>query len=213
MTISKPFTNKLSKQPSQKAQSRSSKAQKASQKETKGEFGLSKKEFVVCSKCGIWFYDKSWHHALEDFRHIEKGDKKINFKLCPACQMFKDKTYEGFVILEDVPENILQDLISLIWNIGNRAFERDPLDRILDLKVKKSTVEIYTSENQLAMSITNQIKKAFKQFSEESEIKWSKGEDLVRTSLQATKPAAKKQTSKSKNSSAYLKNNTKSKKK
>ncbi|HCB36546.1 TPA: hypothetical protein DEP31_03745, partial [Candidatus Azambacteria bacterium] len=79
----KPITTPRQKTSAKKHEGRRVRSQKLAQKETKGEFGGGKKEYIVCSKCGIWYYDKSWHHALEDWKHLEKKDKKINFKTCP----------------------------------------------------------------------------------------------------------------------------------
>lgn len=196
MAIVRAIKTPFSKQPKKKSQERRVRSQKLAQKETKGEFGGGKKEYIVCSKCGIWYYDKSWHHALEDWKHLEKRDKKINFKICPACSMIARKTYEGAVILENVPDKILTELIAFVRNVGERAFKRDPLDRIIDLKIKKNAVEIYLSENQLAVSISNQIKRSFKEFREKSSVRWSKEEDVVRVFFNALKSPERKRSSK-----------------
>ena len=192
----KPITTPRQKTSAKKHEGRRVRSQKLAQKETKGEFGGGKKEYIVCSKCGIWYYDKSWHHALEDWKHLEKKDKKINFKTCPACSMITRKTYEGAVILENVPDKILNDLIALVRNVGERAFKRDPLDRIIDLKIKKNAIEIYLSENQLAVSISNQIKRSFKEFREKSSVRWSKEEDVVRVFFNALKSPERKRSTK-----------------
>lgn len=196
MAIVRAIKTPFSKQPKKKSQERRVRSQKLAQKDTKGEFGGGKKEYIVCSKCGIWYYDKSWHHALEDFKHLDKKDKRIAFKTCPTCLMIAGKTYEGAVILENIPDKILNDLIALVRNVGERAFKRDPLDRIIDLKIKKNTVEIYLSENQLAVSISNQIKRAFKEFGGKSSVRWSKEEDVVRVFFNALKSPERKRSTK-----------------
>lgn len=196
MAITRPIKTPLSKQPKKKSQERDIRARKLALKETKGEFGGGKKEYIVCSKCGVWYYDKSWHHALEDWKHLEKKNKKIDFKTCPTCSMIARKTYEGAVILENIPDKILNDLVALVRNVGERAFKRDPLDRIIDLKIKKNAVEIYLSENQLAVSIANQIKRAFKEFKEKRGVRWSKEEDVARVSFNALKSPERKRSTK-----------------
>ncbi|MFH1611690.1 MAG: hypothetical protein ABH887_00225 [bacterium] len=70
--------------------------------------------------------------------------------------------------------------MNLINNIGERAFKRDPMDRIIKINDNKTEIEILTTENQLAISIGKQIKSAFKG---DIEIKLSKEESVVRVIL------------------------------
>lgn len=144
-------------------------------KKDAGEFGPGKKEFLMCPDCTIWYYEKSWHHTLGDFRHLTE-DKAVAFKRCPACEMIRSGKFEGEVILKTLPEKRLE-LYRLIENAARRAFERDPLDRVIRVTFSKKTGRISTTENQLAVAIAKQIQKAFKG---ELRIKWSRGEDTVR---------------------------------
>jgi len=141
------------------------------------EFGKGKIDLVMCPECDSVYYEKSWHHRLEDYKQLSE-DKRIKFLLCPACQMIKNKTYEGKVsIASPAQENIEKELLNLIKNVGQRAFKRDPLDRIIKIKKTKGKIEVLTTENQLAVSIAKQIKRAFKG---KLDIKWSHQEDVVR---------------------------------
>lgn len=141
------------------------------------EFGKGKIDIVMCLECDSVYYEKSWHHRLEDYKQLSQ-DKRIKFLICPACRMIKDKTYEGKVsIARPAQKNVEQDLLNLIENVGQRAFKRDPLDRIIEIKKTKDKIEVLTTENQLALSIAKQIKRAFKG---KLNIKWSDQEDVVR---------------------------------
>lgn len=151
-------------------------------KKEEAEFGPGLKEFIICRDCNAAYYDKSWHHGLEDYKHFKK-DKKINFKTCFACQMIKNKQYEGMVTIENFPKDSMSDLINLIKNIGERAFKRDPLDRIIKLKQDKNKIIVTTTENQLVISIANQIKCAFKNYKPKQEVNWSEREDVTRITL------------------------------
>jgi len=142
----------------------------------KQEFGPGQINIVLCKECGAVYYYKSWHHRLEDYQKLSE-DKKIKFTLCPACQMIKDKMYEGQLILKNLPPDKKEEILNLVKNVGQRAFKRDPLDRIIGIQEKNNQVEILTTENQLAVSIGKQIKRAFKG---NLEIKWSHQESTVR---------------------------------
>lgn len=145
-------------------------------KKEEQEFGPGQIDIILCKKCGAVYYYKSWHHRLEDYQKLSE-DKRIKFALCPACQMIKDKMYEGQVILKNVPPDKKEEILNLVKNVGERAFKRDPLDRIIEIKDKNEEVEILTTENQLAASIGKQIKRAFKG---NLEIKWSHQESVTR---------------------------------
>ncbi|GAI19475.1 unnamed protein product [marine sediment metagenome] len=111
-----------------------------------------------------------------------KETKNIKFVICPACQMIKDKKYEGEIILEAVPENFKKDIKTLAENYGKRAIVADPMDRIISIKerrVKRVTaarkrgatsreefkglmdIRILTTENQLAKRLAKKINEIY----------------------------------------------------
>ncbi|MBI2451149.1 MAG: hypothetical protein HYV52_02300 [Parcubacteria group bacterium] len=159
-------------------------------KKEEREFGKAKKEFVMCPEGGEVYYDKSWHRGLEDWEHL-KEDKKIKFKICPAHQMIKDKKWEGEVIIESIPEKKKNEMITLIRNIGKRAYERDPMDRVIKIEEKrikekgKINLRITTTENQLALSLAKEIISAFRDLKFKKKISWSHEEDVVRIILRS----------------------------
>ncbi|OGZ34210.1 MAG: hypothetical protein A3I88_01380 [Candidatus Portnoybacteria bacterium RIFCSPLOWO2_12_FULL_39_9] len=182
----------LSKQIKGKYQLRAPRPKKEEQ-----EFGPGEIDILMCQKCEAVYYYKSWHHRLEDYQSLSEDKprtfsgyashkiynpekargKRIKFILCPACQMIKDKKYEGRIILKNAPPEKKEEILGLVKNIGERAFQRDPLDRIISIKSKKGDIEILTTENQLAVSIGKQIKRAFKG---SLEIQWSHQESIAR---------------------------------
>lgn len=122
----------------------------------KGKLGL-----VFCKDCNAVYYKKSWHHNLRDYKNL-KEDLLINFSLCPACKMIKNKQFEGEVIIKNVPSEISSALEHLIETFGRRAYERDSMDRIIAIKKNKSEMTITVTENQLAVKIAKKIKDTFK---------------------------------------------------
>lgn len=145
------------------------------------EFGPGKTDIIICPECQSVYYEKSWHHSLNNYEQLSE-DKNIDFELCPACEMGKNKQFEGFVVFKNVPPDIKEDLLRTIHNIEGRAFSRDPMDRVLKIEEDGKDIEVYTSENQLAISIAKQVASAFKGAFKESEIKFSHMEDTIKIS-------------------------------
>ncbi len=145
------------------------------------EFGPGKIDVLVCKKCGAFYWYKSWHHHLSDYPEL-KQSKRIKFTLCPACQMIKDKKYEGEIILEAVPKDFKEDIKTLAKNYGERATEADLMDRVISIKEKRvkrvsvkrkrgatsrkefkdlKDIRILTTENQLAIRLAKKISEIY----------------------------------------------------
>ena len=105
------------------------------QRKEEQELGPGKINILMCRECEVVYYYKSWHHRLEDYKELSE-DKRIKFVLCPACQMIRDKKYEGQLILKNLAQDKKKEILRLVKNIGERAFQRDPLDRIISIKNK-----------------------------------------------------------------------------
>lgn len=153
----------------------------------KQELSKGKKEYMICKKCNIAYYDKSWHQSLADYKHLKEKniDKKlIKFVLCPACEMEKNKQYEGIIIVHNFPDRKKSELMSLIKNMDATARRIDPLDRVHKIKETKKIIEIWTTENQLAKKIGNKIKAAFRKDLGAEKRKFSGEEsDVVRVEI------------------------------
>ncbi|MEX2144933.1 MAG: hypothetical protein WD712_00935 [Candidatus Spechtbacterales bacterium] len=146
-------------------------------KKEEQEFGPGKQDILICPECNAVYFEKSWHHGLEEYRRANP-DKRIKFVLCPADDMKKKGLFEGQVIIENIPVGLGKEVLNQVNNIAERAHQRDVLDRILDFHYLGDKIEIKTSENQLAMAIGKEIEKAHK--GAEVDIQFSKGEDTAR---------------------------------
>lgn len=143
------------------------------------EFGKASPEIIMCSECTIVYYHKGWHHNLRSLKNHH--EKEVEFKLCPACEMTKRGMFEGEVMVKNMPALKKDELLSLVRNIGSRAYERDPLDRVVRVEVTPRSIRILTSENQLAVSIANQIVRATK--AHKGKVSWSKKESIARATI------------------------------
>jgi len=151
-------------------------------KKDREEFGPGKTDIIICKECGAAYYYKSWHHRLEDYPELSQS-KPIKFTLCPACRMIESGKYEGEVMVENFPEEIEKELKNLIENFGERARERDPLDRIISIKESKTkrgkNLRILTTENQLAQRLGKKINEVFGK-KHKVVISHSDSEDVIR---------------------------------
>jgi hypothetical protein len=76
--------------------------------------------------------------------------------------MAKYKQYEGKLIIEHIPPKKSVGLFQLIHSYSNRAYQRDPEDRLIDIKRHADSAEFFFTENQLATRLAKKIKSVFK---------------------------------------------------
>ncbi len=76
------------------------------------EFGLAMAGRAVCSGCGSFYFEKSWHHPSRDKSKIYGAP----FIMCPACRMIKDRVFEGELITENQLANKLAKKIKDAFN-------------------------------------------------------------------------------------------------
>lgn len=146
------------------------------------EFGPGKGDFVACSDCDAVYYNKSWKHGFEGgLKQENDTEKKISFKVCPACQMRRDGLFEGELTLVNIPAGEKEDILNRVRNMGEKAQASDPLDRILSVEEKGGVVRVTTSENQLALQIGKAVNKASKASTLESS--FSRAESPVRVTV------------------------------
>lgn len=140
------------------------------------EFGPGKKDIIICPNCSCVYYCKSWHHTATNYPHLNE-DKKVIFKICPACNMKAQREWEGEIRIKDVPKERVDELMSIIIHCSKRAFEKDPMDRVLSVDSEKNNISVYTSENQLAIIIAKKLASALKKNFKKPIIHKGKNED------------------------------------
>ncbi|MEE8131470.1 MAG: NMD3-related protein [Candidatus Paceibacterota bacterium] len=122
----------------------------------KGKLGL-----VFCKECNSVYYKKSWHHNLRYLKKLREN-LPIKFAICPACKMLKNRQFEGQIEIANIPQKISKELVNLIKSFCRRAYQRDPMDRLISIKNTKEGIIITTTENQLAVRLAKKIKQTFK---------------------------------------------------
>lgn len=142
---------------------------------------------AACPDCGAVYFDKHWHSCSEPECRLKAG--KLPRKVCPECRLMKKSgrgpgNYAGEVLIDGVADrNELREIKNLVMNVAKRAAKRDPEDRIVNVVEGPGSLDIFTSENQLAVSIGRQVHQARK--GGELSITWSKSDKPVRVRWQA----------------------------
>lgn len=127
----------------------------------------AEKGLVLCKDCGVCYYKKRWHAGLEKLNLPEK-DQPMHFASCPACTMINNKQYEGRVTIKNFPDNQSEQLEKLVEGFGNRAYDRDPMDRVIEIKkLGNGNWQITTTENELANKLAHKIKDTFNKLKSE----------------------------------------------
>lgn len=124
--------------------------------------GGGKKGLLICKSCNVFYYQKAWHHNADTFiSKREDKDLRINFVLCPACQMIKNNQYEGEVVIKNTPIKLKEELINLVKGYCRRAYLRDPLHRLIEIKNNNQGIQVTVTENELANKLAKKIKETF----------------------------------------------------
>lgn len=133
-------------------------------KHEKQEFPKGQAGLILCRICGAAYYKKSWHHSVENYKNLPE-DMRVSFTVCPADQTILDHQFEGEIIIQNVPEKFRGDLMNLIHSFTQRAYQKDPMDRLIEIKNMREGSRVTTTENQLAVKLAKKIKDAFKKAS------------------------------------------------
>jgi len=124
------------------------------------------KAIIICKVCNAVYFEKSWKHLTEDLKDIlqKEPSKKILYKLCPADEMIKKGRFEGEILIKNIPldQNRKQELINIIKNISQKAYQRDPLDKLISIEDRQNLIRVLLTDNNLALSMGKQIIHAFK---------------------------------------------------
>ncbi|MEK7647015.1 MAG: NMD3-related protein [Patescibacteria group bacterium] len=158
---------------------------KESRRETE-EFGPGKTDIVFCSDCGLAYYNKSWHHNLRSHKNVEKA-RRVAFQLCPACQMARRKQHEGEIRISGLPSSRQKEIVHILSVLAEKIREKDPLDRILEIKSDAKEFTVYTSENQMAQKLAKKLHEIYKKDFSRPVAHRGKGGDLLVASMQYLK--------------------------
>jgi len=172
------------------------------------KYDSGKEDYVVCPTCQSVYAEKGWHHKSKFDVDKLKEEGEVRSELCPACEMIKNKQFQGEVLIENPPRDKKEQIKNTARNFGEEAFERDPLDRVISIgeeKVRRPTaqekrgkeskeevkgrndIRILTTENQLAVRIAKKINESLGNKAE-LDINHSHGDKVSRVKMKFSNP-------------------------
>jgi hypothetical protein len=108
-------------------------------------------------------FKKRWYASEEDLiAQVKNPPLPPNEnKMCQACRMIKERTFEGELFIEEVPDRHRDTLLRVIKNFGDRATQKDPQHRLIDVEDMANRYRVTTTENQMANKLAKKIKAVF----------------------------------------------------
>lgn len=127
------------------------------------QYWRERKGVTKCPVCANVHFKKRWYASEEDlFASLKQGHPGITEeKMCQACKMVKEHTFEGELFIEEVPMRYRQELLKLVKNFGERARQIDPQHRIIAVEEIVNGYRVTTTENQLAGKLAKKIRGVF----------------------------------------------------
>ena len=130
-------------------------------------------EPTVCPKCHASFMGGRWTWAKP------AANDDAAEMVCPACQRIQDKFPAGYVTLKgDFFTKNREEIVAMMQAHEKKEKAEHPLQRIMALDQKKDgTLEVQTTDSQLARSLGEALHDAYKG---DLKVRYSRDENLVR---------------------------------
>ena len=141
------------------------------------------KEPSICTTCKAVFHRKRWTHDSETYRKLELSPK-TNKLTCPACQKVDAGYAEGIVTLRgSYLWEHEEEIRHILKNEENKAYAKNPLERIIRMTRQKDELVIETTEEKLAEHLGKVLHRAHQG---ELKISWAGNPDMCRVSWERT---------------------------
>lgn len=120
------------------------------------------KIYRTCRVCKAIYFNKSWHHGDQINIDVVKKNHFAWTTRCPACKMVESHRFEGLITIQNIPGRLSKELLRLVKEYSNRAYEKDCQHRLIEvLKQDPKTWIVTTTENQLANKLARKISESF----------------------------------------------------
>lgn len=134
--------------------------------------GLRPPEPTVCPECKATFADGRWSW--------ERAPRDAYQQLCPACQRIQDRFPAGYVTIKgDFFKTHRDEIVGLIESHEQQEKAQRPLQRLMGIEDKRDSLEVTTTDSQLARSIAEALQNAYKG---DLKLRYSRDENLLRAS-------------------------------
>lgn len=134
----------------------------------------SPKEIIQCSGCGAFYVRRRW--TLSPPHGFSKPAHAQNI-FCPACTKMREHYPGGELHLLGVEPAERGEIARIMRNEEERAREKNPLERIMQLQAMDGDWRVQTTTEKLAQRLGRSIKKAR---GGKIEYKWGHNNKFVR---------------------------------
>ena len=134
----------------------------------------SPKEIIQCSGCGAFYVRRRW--TLSPPHGFSKPAHAQNI-FCPACTKMREHYPGGELHLRGVEPGERGEIARIMRNEEERAREKNPLERIMQLQAMDGDWRVQTTTEKLAQRLGRSIKKAR---GGKIEYKWGHNNKFVR---------------------------------
>jgi NMD protein affecting ribosome stability and mRNA decay len=136
-----------------------------------------RKEIAVCTGCKAIYKNKRWYMEEDETAKISR-EMAENEVVCPACQRIHDDNPAGIVTFAgDYLVDHEVEILNTIKNEAEKARNKNPLARIMEIRQEGNVMTIRTTDDKLAQKLGRNIYKAH---SGSLEYQWSKDNNFVR---------------------------------
>ena len=81
--------------------------------------------------------------------------------------MIKERLFEGKILLKNVPKKEEREILNFVSAYGQRAWDRDPMHRVIAAKKTSEGIVVTTTENQLANKMARKLAQVFNKVTKE----------------------------------------------
>ncbi|RKZ22446.1 ATPase [bacterium] len=116
---------------------------------------------TLCPSCGAVYHNKHW--TLDEKIKEKVLSRQYAEKLCPACRKIRDRYVMGWVeIRGSFFEKHREDIMNTIKREEERAWKKNPLEKIISIKEEGDRVVIETTTESLATRLGRILHRSYK---------------------------------------------------
>jgi NMD protein affecting ribosome stability and mRNA decay len=119
------------------------------------------KGLLWCTDCGATYYRRRWTLTPpEEVRTQVESMTGLSFVLCPACRKIRDQYPSGELQVLGVGAEGKEELFRLLKNQEEKARKKNPLERIMAIRLEGPAWKIDTTTEKFAQHLGRALKKA-----------------------------------------------------
>lgn len=123
---------------------------------------VKKTHVQLCSVCGDVHYKGVWYAPDSKLALLIDRDKeKILRIICPSCEMEALGIYKAALYLKDMPRDIYDDVISIVFNEAIQDYSENPQHRLLDFAETLDGYKITSTSAQMIERLGKKVQSVY----------------------------------------------------